>query len=57
MQRCKVAMLQLKTNKCIHIYLFTKINKNKAFKLYINYNQEITMEYVYEIWYVLNKKQ
>ena len=43
MQRCKVAILQLKTNKCIHIYLFTKIKKNKAFKLYINYNQEITM--------------
>lgn len=45
MQCCKVAILQLKTNKCIHIYLFTKINKNKAFKLYINYNQEMSMKY------------
>ena len=45
MQCCKVAILQLKTNKYIHIYLFTKINKNKAFKLYINYNQEMSMKY------------
>lgn len=41
----------------MHTYISLKKNKNKAFKLYINYNQEITMEYVYEIWYVLNKKQ
>ena len=57
MQRCKVAILQLKNDKSIHIYLFTKINKNKAFKLYINYNLEITMQYVYEIWHVLKKEQ